>query len=207
MKTVKKVIIALLIIIIAIVVIVFVYKIGYKAYLTNKFNSRPVVEVSAKIGENAELISENLKITIRDMNIDVENSKLSYTIDFSSVDEKGISSYILYDWLIYDADKNIIANNSMSLGNKRKKIFFLGFATTNFDSTSFKSLSDSYIGIVSATSGIDARDGTVKQDFEGHSDTSLKLPLTVRISNIEYKNQGEPEKITPDTDFVFTYNQ
>lgn len=205
MKIAKKVIITLIIVIVIILLVALGYKFGYKVYLVNNFFSRPIVETSADYGEYAELISDNLKVAISNINCDVENKKLSYEIEFSRDDGENISSMIVYDWIIYDANKNIIANNSVGISSTPKKKFFLGFSAENYNSTSFKVLTDHTIGYVSG-GNLMSDIGIIKQGLEGSLNSIPQMPLTIRIANLTYTKQGEQEKIMPDADFIFTFN-
>lgn len=207
MKISQKIIIVLVIILVIIAIFFLGYKFINKTKLAKEFNSKATIEKNVNWGEYAEISDENLKVSITDINYDETNNKFSYTIDFSTINENGLSSYILYDWIIYDANKKVIANNSFGISSPEKKKFFLGFASQNYNRASFKTLTDHNIGMISG-GNVMSENGTVKQTFEGTLSSVPKLqPLTFRLSNIQYKEQGQQETINTNTDLIFIFNK
>lgn len=204
MKVLKKIIIVLIIIALLAVIAYF----SVRFYISKQFASIPIIEKSANFGEHLNITNDNLNIAISNINYDKENNMFDFEIDFSTVDEKGLNSYILYDYLVYDADKNIIATSFLESLDTPKRMFILGFSEENYNSISFKTITDKAIGSWSYQN-LMTDVGKIKYHYEvSNLKPNLNLnTLTFRLTNIQYQELEQKETIMANTDFVFTFNQ
>lgn len=200
----KTIIIALLIIVLIVAVIYFAFK-GNSANFKD-YADITIIEKNATLGDIVDFVDGNLKVSISEVSYDTDNN-VNILIDFSSVDGKGISSYIIYDYIVYDADKNILATNIPSGINDQKRNFASGFAEEHYNEKSFKAFSEHSIGASIAFGNNITDFGKVQQYIKIHN--LIKVPnletLTIRLTNIRYMNLDQTDLTTIDNDFMVTY--
>lgn len=203
MKKTIKIIIALLIIVLIVAVIYFAFK-GNSSNFKD-YADITIIEKNATFGDIVDFVDGNLKVSLSEVSYDTDNN-VNILIDFSSVDGKGISSYIIYDYIVYDADKNILATSIPGGINDQKRNFASGFAEEHYNEKSFKAFSDHFIG--GGSFGNNITDfGKVQQYMKIHN--LIKVPnletLTIRLTNIRYMNLDQTDLTTIDNDFMVTY--
>ncbi len=162
---------------------------------------------TAKLGENANIIDGNLNIEISNLAYDEAKDEFITDIKFSTIDNKGLSSYIVYDYIIYDANCKIVAS-SIPIGmTPEKRAIAERFAIKNYNSTNYADFMSNMIGVAEQRTNM-SEDGIVHQTLTvPNLDQKLNLEnLNVLITNIKYKNKGEPETIEPEKDYIFTFN-
>ncbi len=165
------------------------------------------VTKTAKLGENANIIDGNLNIEISNLAYDEAKDEFITDIKFSTIDNKGLSSYIVYDYIIYDANCKIVAS-SIPIGmTPEKRAIAERFAIKNYNSTNYADFMSNMIGVAEQRTNM-SEDGIVHQTLTvPNLDQKLNLEnLNVLITNIKYKNKGEPETIEPEKDYIFTFN-
>lgn len=197
--------IALAIIVLIILIICFVLK-KDSTEIRDYFDIT-IIEKNVTFGDIVDFIDGNLKVSINEASYDTNNN-INIIMDFSSVDGRGISSYIIYDFIIYDADKNILATNVPSGIDDQKRNFASGFAKEHYNEKSFKAFSNHSIGSASIGNNI-TDEGKVQQYIKINNlmSTPNLETLTIRLTNIRYKNLGEAETITVNNDFMVTYKK
>lgn len=115
MNKLKKTLLFLLLFIL----IIFIAYFSFKFFIIHQFNSVSKIEKSAQFGESIELSKNNLNIRINNFEIPENSNKFNITLDFSTVNEQGLNQDILFDYLLYDENKNILASSYQYSGKNK----------------------------------------------------------------------------------------
>lgn len=178
----------------------------YKKYISKQFDNIPTLKKSAKFGETLNISDNNFNIEISNVVFDKDNN-FNAEIYFSTINETGVSTYITYDYLIYDADTNVIATSLSSSLNKQKKAFISGFTSKYYNKISFKNFVKHIIGINHLIPNM-SEEGTIHHTISGDNFKTVSnfKNLTIRLTNIQYKELGNQNTIIPDKDFIFLFS-
>ena len=165
------------------------------------------VTKTAKLGENANIIDGNLNIEISNLAYDEAKDEFITDIKFSTIDGKGIDTDFKYEYIIYDADSKIVASSIAVAMTPEKDRIASKFSKKHYAGELRGDFISNMIGVA------EQKENTTDIDKIHHtiivSELREKLNLenlNALITNIKYKNKGEPETIEPEIDYIFTFN-
>lgn len=202
MNKLKKTLLFLLLFIL----IIFIAYFSFKFFIIHQFNSVSKIEKSAQFGESIELSKNNLNIRINNFEIPENSNKFNITLDFSTVNEQGLNQDILFDYLLYDENKNILASSYQYSGKNK---FLTGFIAKNYNSIFYKTFTKHYIGVGNIGANISDL-GKIQQYIEITLDdlqTNKFSSLTLYLHNIQYKELYKTDQIVENTDFLFNFHK
>lgn len=162
---------------------------------------------TAKFGEMAKVEDENVIIEISNVNYDKESHEFNVNINSSTKDE--FFGGPLFDYIIYDADKNIIATSLIVEVDSRKKQDILSFTKEHYNNTDFAEIMNHMIGSETClgTTADSQVHGISKQYLK---DYLIKAPnldsLTIELTNLRYYDCDQDKVINIDKNFIITFN-
>lgn len=162
---------------------------------------------TAKFGEMVKLEDEDVVFEISNVIYDKESHKFNVDINSRTKDEffGGPS----FDYMIYDADKNIIATSLIVDVDSRKKQDILSFTQEHYNNADFAEIINHMIGSqVCLIEGGGNNENIRRREFiESYLIKEPNLNnLTIELTNISYYDCDQDKSIDIDKDFIITFN-